>query len=290
MLSLTKCIDAELELMVETTSCTKMDMRKIDTGRIVLNVRESGSGPLMLFFHGITANSGTLAPLAARFGKQFNTIAVDQRGHGRSDKPESGYEADDYADDIAALIRTLDRGPAILVGHSLGSRNSVVAAAKYPDLVRSVVAIDFTPYIETEVFDALEARVNAGAQTFKSLAAVESYLAARYPNIPAPAIKIRAESGYAPAEGGLRPLASPQAMAATADGLRADLTQAYRDVQRPVLVVRGAVSKLVSADALKKTSQLRPDLPVVVVPGADHYVNEVSPDITAKAIANFIDA
>lgn len=290
MLKLTKRIDAELELMVETTSCRDMDMRKIDTGRIVLNVRESGSGPLMLFFHGITANSATLAPLAARFSDQFNTIAVDQRGHGLSDKPESGYEAEDYAADIAALIRTLDRGPAILVGHSLGSRNSVVAAAKYPDLVRSVVAIDFTPYIETEVFDVLEARVNAGAQTFGSLAAVEAYLAARYPNIPAPAIRIRAESGYAPAEGGFRPLASPQAMAATADGLRADLTQAYRDVQRPVLIVRGEVSKLVSADALEKTSRLRPDLPVVVVPGADHYVNEVSPDITAQAIANFIDA
>ena len=153
-----------------------------------------------------------------------------------------------------------------------------------------VIAIDFTPYIETDVFDVLEARVNGGAQTFADLPAVEAYLAARYPNIPAPAIKIRAESGYAPAEGGLRPLAAPEAMAQTAEGLRADLTQTYRDLRWPVLVVRGAISKLVSAEALEKTQALRPDLPVVVVPGADHYVNEVSPDITAQAITNFIDA
>ena len=266
------------------------NMRRLDTGRIVLNLREAGAGPLMLFFHGITANSATLMPLASRFSDRFTTVAVDQRGHGLSDKPASGYAAHDYADDIAALIRTLDRGPAILVGHSLGSRNSAVAAAKYPELVRSVIAIDFTPYIETEVFDVLEARVNGGAQTFADLPAVEAYLAARYPNIPAPAIKIRAESGYAPAEGGLRPLAAPEAMAQTAEGLRADLTQTYRDLRRPVLVVRGAISKLVSAEALEKTQALRPDLPVVVVPGADHYVNEVSPDITAQAITNFIDA
>ncbi|PLP55730.1 alpha/beta hydrolase [Mesorhizobium loti] len=264
--------------------------RRIETGRIALNVREGGSGPSLLFFHGITSNSAVFTPLMARLSDRFTTIAVDQRGHGLSDKPESGYEANDYADDIAALIRTLDRGPAILVGHSLGARNSVTAAARHPDLVRSVIAIDFTPYIESEALDALETRVNAGSRLFEDVKAVEAYLAARYPNIPADAIRIRAESGYQRVDGGLRPLASPSAMAQTAKGLRADLTQAYRDVTKPVLIVRGELSKLVSPAALAKTSRLRPDLPVVVVPGADHYVNETAPEITLKAITNFIDA
>lgn len=264
--------------------------RRIETGGIALHVREGGCGPSLLFFHGITSNSAVFAPLMARLSDRFTTIAVDQRGHGLSDKPETGYEANDYADDIAALIRTLDRGPAILVGHSLGARNSVTAAARYPELVRSVIAIDFTPYIETEALDALETRVNAGSRLFDDLKSVEAYLAARYPNIPADAIRIRAESGYEKVDGGFRPLASPSAMAQTARGLRADLTQAYRDVTKPVLIVRGEQSKLVSPAALAKTSRLRPDLPVVVVPDADHYVNETAPEITLKAITNFIDA
>jgi 2-(acetamidomethylene)succinate hydrolase len=269
---------------------SRFSSRRIDTGRIALNVREAGDGPLILFFHGITSNSAVFAPMMARLSDRFTTIAVDQRGHGLSDKPESGYDANDYAEDIASLIRTFDRGPAILVGHSLGSRNSVTAAARHADLVQSVVAIDFTPYIEDEVFDALEARVNAGDQLFRDVNAVEAYLAARYPNIPADAIRIRAESGYRAVEGGLRPLASPAAMARTAKGLRADLTPVYREVTRPVLIVRGEKSKLVSAEALAKTSRLRPDMPVVVIPGADHYVNEVSPEATLKAITNFIEA
>ncbi|TGQ82392.1 alpha/beta hydrolase [Mesorhizobium sp. M8A.F.Ca.ET.207.01.1.1] len=276
--------------MAAEIACDPFGSRRIDTGSIALNVRETGNGPLMLFFHGITSNSAVFTPLMARLSDRFTTVAVDQRGHGLSDKPESGYEANDYADDIAGLIRTLDRGPAILVGHSLGARNSVTAAVRYPDLVRSVVAIDFTPYIETEALDALEARVNAGSQLFEDIDAVEAYLAGRYTNIPAAAIKIRAESGYHRVDGGLRPLASPEAMAQTAKGLRSDLAPAYRDVTKPVLIVRGEASKLVSAAALAKTSRLRPDLPVVVVPGADHYVNEVSPEITLKAITNFIDA
>lgn len=264
--------------------------RRVDIDRIALNLRESGTGPLMLFFHGITSNSAVFAPLMAQLSARFTTVAVDQRGHGLSDKPESGYEANDYADDIAGLIRTLGRGPAILVGHSLGARNSVTAASRNPELVRSVIAIDFTPYIETEALDALESRVNAGDRIFSDVEAVQAYLAGRYPNIPADAIRIRAESGYRQVEGGLRPLASPSAMAQTAKGLRADLTQAYRDVAKPVLIVRGEESRLVSAAALAKTSRLRPDLPVVVVPGADHYVNEVCPEVTLKAITNFIDA
>ncbi len=276
--------------MVTAASLDVSVSRRIDIGGITLNVREAGDGPLMVFLHGITSNSAVFAPLTSVLSRRFRTVAVDQRGHGLSDKPETGYRARDFAADIAGLIAALDRGPAILVGHSLGSRNSVTAAAAYPHLVRSVVAIDFTPYIETEVFDALEQRVNAGDQLFADRAAVEAYLARRYPNLPAAAIRIRAESGYRAVEGGLRPLAAPAAMAETASGLREELESVYRAVERPVLIVRGEVSTLVSAAALARTARLRPDLPVVVVPGADHYVNEVAPDITLKAIANFVDA
>jgi 2-(acetamidomethylene)succinate hydrolase len=266
------------------------DSRRVDVGGLSLNIRERGEGPLMLFCHGITANSAVFGDLTSHLSKRFRTVAIDQRGHGRSDKPAVGYSADDYAKDIANLIHALNRGPAIIVGHSLGSRNGVTAAAKYPELVRSVVAIDFTPYIETEVLDSLESRVNAGDQLFKDLFTVEAYLAARYPKIPLNAIKVRAESGYQGVEGGFRPLASAAAMTQTVAGLRADLVPAFRDVTKPVLIVRGAESKLVSEAALQKTSQLRPDLPVVVVPGADHYVHEEAPEIVLRAISNFVDA
>lgn len=275
--------------MAERPPLSRYEERRIDLGRITLNVRIGGDGPLVLFFHGITANSAVFEPVMDAFSDRFTTVAVDQRGHGKSDKPETGYEADDFADDIAALVEALGMGPAILVGHSLGSRNSVTAAARHPDLIRKVVAIDFTPYIEDDVFDVLTARVNSGDQAFADLESVIGYLANRYPNIPAPAIRIRAESGFHQVDGALRPMASASAMAQTVKGLRADLVPAFRDVTRPVLVVRGAESKLVTAAALEKTHELRPDLPIVVVPSADHYVHETNQPITIAAIRNFID-
>ncbi|MBX6328942.1 MAG: alpha/beta hydrolase [Pseudolabrys sp.] len=262
-------------------------VHRIDTGRITLNVREIGVGTPAVFLHGITSNSAVFDPLLFGLKERFRCISVDQRGHGLSDKPDSGYGAKDYAEDLVALIRTLNAGPAVVIGNSLGARNGIEVAAMAPDLIKCVVAIDFTPYIEKEVFDALEARVKAGDRIFRSRKEIEVYLRDRYPLMPPDAVRRRAMSAYREVEGGFKPLASPKAMALTAAGLRDDLRPAFTKVTRPVLVVRGALSKFVSAAALEKSRQLRPDFPVLVVDNVDHYVNEEAPDVIIEAILDF---
>lgn len=261
--------------------------RRIDTGRITLNVREVGSGPLAIFLHGITSNAAVWDPITLDLKNDFRCIAVDQRGHGLSDKPDTGYSARDLSEDVLALITTLKAGPAVIVGHSLGARNAVVAATISPELVKAVVAVDFTPYIEKEVLDALESRVNGGDRVFKTHAEIETYLQDRYQKMPPTAIRRRAQSAFKAVDGGFRPLASAKAMSLTAQGLREDLEPAFRAVTRPTLIVRGAESKLVSAAALEKTRALRPDLPVLVVENTDHYVTEEAPEIAVKAILEF---
>src|SRR5882757_4780044 len=262
-------------------------VHRIDTGRITLNVCEIGDGPVAIFLHGITSNSAVWDPQLRALKDQLRCIAVDQRGHGLSDKPETGYGAKDLAADVVALIKALDAGPAFIVGHSLGARNGVEAAVMAPELVRGVVAIDFTPYIEADVLDQLAARVNGGDRLFVSQKDIEEYLQGRYSLMPPEAVRRRAASAYQKVEGGFRPLASPEAMAKTAEGLREDLVPAFKSILRPTLIVRGALSKLVSAAALEKTRKLRPDLPVLVVDNVDHYVNEEAPEVMTKAIRDF---
>ncbi|TVT54649.1 alpha/beta hydrolase [Amycolatopsis rhizosphaerae] len=55
----------------------------------------------------------------------FRCLALDRRGHGRSDDPGSGYEFDTLADDVAALLDRLDLGQVTLVGHSMGGAEIV---------------------------------------------------------------------------------------------------------------------------------------------------------------------
>ncbi|MEI9922453.1 MAG: alpha/beta hydrolase [Bradyrhizobium sp.] len=256
----------------------------IETPRIALNGREAGSGPVAIFMHGITAVGAVWDPILDLTKGSFRSIAVDQRGHGRSGKPEGDYSAAAFADDALSLIETLDCGPAVLVGHSLGARNAVVAAVRRPDLVSSVVAVDFTPFIEDDVFDTLESRVNGGNRPFDSVGDIETYLQNRYVNLPPDAVRRRAKHGYRKVADQYWPLADPDAMAGTAKGLREDLVVAFSEVTVPVVLVRGAHSKLVSLEAWETTKRLRPDMQAIQIDDTDHYVPEEAPEVVAAIV------
>jgi 2-(acetamidomethylene)succinate hydrolase len=224
--------------------------------------------------------------MAELLAARFRITSIDQRGHGRAAKPTSGYAALDYAGDLDNLLSE----STLLIGHSLGARNALVAAARYPKKVAAVVAIDFTPYIEPEVFDALDARVSGGNRDFESLQEVAAYLKQRYPRLPADAIERRARHGYECVDGVWRALAAPAAMRETCAGLRADLAPALKAIRVPVLLLRGEDSKLVSRAAWDKTRALRPDLPAREIAGADHYVPEEQPAAVAAAVLDFWDS
>lgn len=224
--------------------------------------------------------------MAELLAARFRVVSVDQRGHGRGPKPHTGYAGDDYARDISEMIRE----KTLLIGHSLGARNALVAGARYPERIAAVVAIDFTPYIEAEVFDALDARVAGGDRSFASPEEIRAYLAQRYPRLPQDAVARRAKHGYQHLNGEWRPLASPAAMRETCTGLREDLSRTLKDMSVPLLLIRGAESKLVSPEAWAKTRALRPDVPALEISHADHYVHEEQPAAVAAAVLEFWDS
>lgn len=256
-------------------------------GELTLHGVAAGRGPLVLMFHGITGNGYVFMPVIDRLAADFRCISFDQRGHGRSSKPATGYDGASFAGDIAQLIRHLSQGPALVIGHSLGARNGLVAAATHPELIAGIVAIDFVPFIEAQVFDALDARVAGGDQVFADIEAVKAYLANRYPKLPPRAIELRARYGTVAVAGGLRPLADPRSMQAISTGLRADLAATLRAVRVPTLLVRGAESKLVSSSAWEQTRALRPDIRAIEIPRVDHYVQEEDPDAIATEVRAF---
>jgi 2-(acetamidomethylene)succinate hydrolase len=224
--------------------------------------------------------------MAELLAARFRITSIDQRGHGRAPKPASGYAAEDYARDINERLTQ----KTLLIGHSLGARNALVAGASYPDKVAAVVAIDFTPYIEPEVFDGLDARVGGGARDFGSVEDIRKYLKERYPLLPGDAIERRARHGYESVDGRWRPLAAPAAMRETCFGLRQDLSSTLKQIRVPVLLLRGEDSKLVSREAWTKTRALRPDIPAQEIAGADHYVPEEQPAAVASAVLDFWDS
>ena len=88
--------------------------------------RDWGEGRPVVFVHGWALNSEAWAYQAAELSDQgLRCIAYDRRGHGRSDDPGRGYDLDTLADDLAAVIETLDLHDVVLVSHSFGAKEVV---------------------------------------------------------------------------------------------------------------------------------------------------------------------
>lgn len=102
--------------------------RWVDIGGLKLHVREwEGRGQPFVLLHGLASNSLTwmgVGSLLAEAGHRV--VAVDQRGHGLSDKPDGGYDFDTVTDDLRRLMDALDLHQPIVAGQSWGG-NVVLA-------------------------------------------------------------------------------------------------------------------------------------------------------------------
>lgn len=96
--------------------------------------------PTVLLLHGWTASADLnwFRAYDAVAG-EGRLLAVDHRGHGRGMRSEERFSLEDAADDAAAVLRTLDAGPAIVVGYSMGGPISMLLAHRHPDLVEGLV-------------------------------------------------------------------------------------------------------------------------------------------------------
>ncbi|WP_420714398.1 alpha/beta fold hydrolase [Streptomyces sp. NRRL WC-3744] len=101
-----------------------------------LAYRDAGEGrPLVLLHAGFFDHSMWDEQIRA-FAPHYRVIAPDARGHGASSNATRPFRP---ADDLAALLRHLDVGPAVLVGISMGGGTAVDTALEHPELVRAVV-------------------------------------------------------------------------------------------------------------------------------------------------------
>jgi 2-(acetamidomethylene)succinate hydrolase len=251
--------------------------------------RVRGSGPAVVLLHGTSANHAVWEPVGDVLAEKATVVALDQRGHGRSDKPATGYRGEDFVSDVETVLDALGIERAVIAGHSLGGRNAWLAAAWLPDRVSGAVVVDYTPYVEPAVLDELDVRVARGFRTFADRAEIESYLRDRYTAILPGAVSRRAHWGYGPSEDGrLVPLASPEAMTQLIDGFRIPYDEEFRSVRAPMTHLRGRGSAIVSEAAWERAMLDRPDDLFVVVDDTDHYIPEERPALVAAEIASVL--
>ncbi|MDO8615117.1 MAG: alpha/beta hydrolase [Dehalococcoidia bacterium] len=103
-----------------------------------------GAGPPLLLLHGLASNAHIWDLTAPYLASRFRALAVDQRGHGRSDKPdgEDAYTFAEVTADLAALVAALGLGRPVVAGHSWGGGVAAQFAADHPRLAAAIVLVD----------------------------------------------------------------------------------------------------------------------------------------------------
>lgn len=116
-----------------------------------LYVQDWGCGRPIVFLSAWTFNSSVWGEYIAALTTAGNRcVALDRRGHGRSDAPCSGYDLDTLADDISAVFEQQDLRDAILVGHSMGAIEAVRYLARHgaARVEKLVLIAPTTPFLK----------------------------------------------------------------------------------------------------------------------------------------------
>src|SRR5439155_207062 len=103
---------------------------------------DRAAAPFVLV-HGLASNVRLWDGVAEHLHALGHTvIAIDQRGHGRSDAPASGYDLDTAVADLLALIGALELERPVLAGQSWGGNVVLELAWRHPEAVRGIACVD----------------------------------------------------------------------------------------------------------------------------------------------------
>ncbi len=254
---------------------------------------EPERAPGVLLLHGLMGRASHWASTARWLSERHRAVALDQRGHGQSDKPpRASYTREAYVEDAEAALEQLGLGPAVLIGHAMGALTAWQLAAKRPDLVRGVIICD----MRASALGAASQRewedwFKAWPVPFATLADVRKWFGEDDPWVerPNPARGEFYAEVMQESPDGWRPVFDPEQMLESRetwvyDAHWEELTQ----VECPALVVRGLDGELGRAEAQEMVRVL-PRGQYAEVADAGHLVHYDQPDAWRGAVEPFLD-
>ncbi|MFI9744513.1 alpha/beta fold hydrolase [Streptomyces sp. NPDC052494] len=249
--------------------------------------------PGVLLLHGLMGHAAHWAPAARRLTGGHRVVALDQRGHGHSQKPPAGpFTREAYVADAAAAVEQLGLGPVTLVGHSMGALTAWQLAAERPDLVRALVICD----MRASALGAASQRAwqdwfRDWPAPFPSLDAVRRWFGEEDPWVerPNPARAAFFAEVMAEHADGWRPVFDPAQMLTSRETWVHDAHwESLAQVRCPTLVVRGLDGELGRAEAQEMVRVL-PHGAYAEIPDAGHLLHYEHPEAWSEAVEPFLN-
>jgi non-heme chloroperoxidase len=257
--------------------------------------KDWGKGPVVTFSHGWPLSADAWdGQMLFLVQKGFRVVAHDRRGHGRSSQASSGNDMDGYADDLAAVIETLDLNDATLVGHSTGGgevaryigrhgtkrvAKAVLIAAVPPIMLKTASNPEG---LSIEVFDDMRTALTKDRSQFYKDLAIAFYGANR--EGAKVSKEILDQFWLWSMQAGLKnAYESIKAFSET------DFTEDLKKFDVPTLVMHGEDDQIVPVkDAAKKSARLIKGAKEIYYPGAPHGLTATLQDQVNADLLSFL--
>ncbi|MEU9147352.1 alpha/beta hydrolase [Streptomyces sp. NPDC048349] len=249
--------------------------------------------PAVLLLHGLMGRAFHWSGTARWLGEHRRVIAVDQRGHGQSDRPPHGpYTREAFVADAEAVVEQLGLAPVTLIGHSMGALTAWQLAARRPDLVEAVVICDMRASALGEASQQEWADwFHRWPLPFPTQDAARRWFGEDDPRVerPDPGRGAFFAEVMHEAPDGWRPLFSRRQMLTARETWVHDAHwEELAQVRCPTLVVRGLDGELGRAEAQEMVRVL-PAGQYAEIPDAGHYVHYDQPAALRAALEPFLE-
>jgi esterase len=292
----------QLEMLRIAVEIAGLDARKIDLPQdhqlIIGSMRFhyldwGGDGHPIVFLHGGGLNAHTWDVVALMLRERYRCIALDQRGHGDSEwSPAIDYGVETQVRDVEGFVESLKLEHPVLVGQSMGGLNSIAYAVRHSEQLKGLIVVDVGPEIEA-----------AGAQRIREFASTpelespEAFLerAVKFNPLRNPAVLRRSlfynlrqlPSGKFALKHDQRRASEDASRIGTAQ--RERLSREVTKIGCPTLIVRGALSDVLSDQAAEKFARSLPRARWVQVEKAGHNVQGDNPRGLLDALFPFFN-
>lgn len=251
------------------------------------NPSKTAAAPLILI-HGLMGFAANWGKIWPHFQESRPVLVLDQRGHGRSEKPGRGYSPTHYSEDLAQLLKELGWGRCHIVGHSMGGRVALRFASDHPEFSLSLTMEDSGAESNPDRVNWIKNLLGSVPTPFHEREAAKKFFEENFRHDPMTGSFLHAN--LETKEGGeISWRFHPPGMIETVETGRAtDAMDEFRSLKLPTLLVRGGRSSEFPQEEARRMAASRPGVELVEIPGAGHYVHAEKPVEFCAALDSFI--
>jgi esterase len=250
--------------------------------------------PKVLLLHGLRGHRHSWDDVSTEFYQNYHIFALDQRGRGESDwAPGGDYSSDSFVADLEGFCAAVGLDKFILIGHSMGGRNSMAFAGKNAGMIEKMVIIDIGPDLNPIGSGRITQEMIDVPEEFDSFEAVFEYQSKenRFSSEPV----LRRRLTYATRElpngkfGWRYDLEIREQRRNSTGAKQPDLWLTLPKINCPVLIVRGSETDTLGLETAEKMVEVLPDGKLVHVERAAHMVFEDNPEGFISVLHDFLD-